>query len=123
MRRLLFGTLLLLPYLVNSQALSNPPAFLVHALTNSGLEKVTVENKRTQETVITNEQGRFVFRGSLLPTDTLLLSAIGYETTRLLPSAALRTNQIAMLAGGSVIAIWATARQMPIIALWRRAIS
>lgn len=83
MRLLLLSSLVLLHFTANAQVVRNHPCFVVNATTNSGIENASVENNRTTEIVLTNEQGRFLFQGSLLPTDTLLISAIGFETTQL----------------------------------------
>ncbi len=93
MRNILLSSLLLLHFLASSQAVRHNPCFIVNASTNSGIENASVQNQRTRETVLTNEQGRFLFQGSLLPTDTLQVSAIGFETTHLTYQELLNRNK------------------------------
>lgn len=83
MPKFLFSCLLLLPLISIAQGILNFPGYIINTAANLGIENATVENLRTNEVVLTDEQGRFFLRGSLLPTDTLLVSAVGFGTSQL----------------------------------------
>lgn len=83
MKILLLGIILLLQKAAAAQAIQIHPGFLVNSITNSGIENASVENKRTLEVVLTDEQGRFFFQRDVLPSDTLLIAAIGFGVTEL----------------------------------------
>lgn len=93
MKLILLSSLLLLQITAISQAIRNSPCFIVNAATNSGIENASVKNLRTTEAVLTNEQGQFLFQGSLLPTDTLLISSIGFDATKLTYQELLNKNK------------------------------
>ena len=83
MRIILLSGLLLLHFLAVAQAVRHLPNLIVEASSNSGIENAVVRNQRTGETALTNDQGRFLFAGSLLPPDSLQVSAFGFETAQL----------------------------------------
>lgn len=56
---------------------------ITDARTNSGLEGATVHNYTTAETVLTNDLGIFLFRSAVSFSDTILISAIGFEPVRI----------------------------------------
>ncbi|MDQ3278108.1 MAG: TonB-dependent receptor [Bacteroidota bacterium] len=85
MLKFYFPTLLLLVTLHNTSAsaqVQNNPAFtgvVWDASFNIPLEGATVKNKTGRETAVTNEQGRFSFKQMPPESDSIVISAIGYE--------------------------------------------
>lgn len=55
----------------------------IDANTSIAVEGVTIHNQQTEETVISNENGVFIFQKAVSPTDTLTASAIDFETQKL----------------------------------------
>lgn len=85
--------------LVSSVALSQK-TFLkgtaIHEKTKVGIEGASVTNHQTGESTLSNETGHFILQKPLLPTDTLSISALDFETVLL-------TVQDLQQAGGQVL--------------------
>ncbi|MBD0279533.1 MAG: TonB-dependent receptor plug domain-containing protein, partial [Flavisolibacter sp.] len=69
------------PHLLAQSALFS--GVILDNQTKRGIEGATIYNKKTTETVLTNDAGVFILRNHFDRTDTLEISAIGFETVRI----------------------------------------
>ena len=74
----------------------------IDAHTSIAVEGVTIHNQQTKETVISNENGVFIFQKAVSPTDTLTASAIDFETQKLTLLELQQNNGIFFLKRGNI---------------------